>query len=71
MAILSFTLNRVYTEWYRNKGYSFTIIVRGSILHVDVADGRATFKISEGDSVTVEIFGKKYEITKEGVSVEY
>ncbi len=25
LAILSFTLNRVYTEWYRNKGYSFTI----------------------------------------------
>ncbi|WP_312046174.1 peptidoglycan-binding protein [Anaerotignum sp.] len=23
--ILSFTLNRVYTEWYRNKGYDFTI----------------------------------------------
>ena len=22
---MSFTLNRVYTEWYRNKGYSFTI----------------------------------------------
>lgn len=25
LAILSFTLNRVYTEWYRNKGYNFTI----------------------------------------------
>lgn len=25
IAIVSFTLNRVYTEWYRNKGYSFTI----------------------------------------------
>lgn len=24
-AILSFTINRVYTEWYRNKGYNFTI----------------------------------------------
>lgn len=23
--ILSFTLNRVYTEWYRNKGFDFTI----------------------------------------------
>ena len=22
---MSFTLNRVYTEWYRNKGYDFTI----------------------------------------------
>ena len=25
LAIISFTLNRVYTEWYRNKGYDFTI----------------------------------------------
>lgn len=25
LAIMSFTLNRVYTEWYRNKGYEFTI----------------------------------------------
>lgn len=25
LAILSFTLNRVYTEWYRNQGYDFTI----------------------------------------------
>lgn len=25
LAIMSFTLNRVYTEWYRNKQYDFTI----------------------------------------------
>lgn len=25
LAILSFTLNRVYTEWYKSKGYNFTI----------------------------------------------
>ena len=25
LAIISFTLNRVYTEWYRGKGYDFTI----------------------------------------------
>ena len=25
LAIMSFTLNRVYTEWYRNKGHDFTI----------------------------------------------
>ena len=25
LAIMSFTLNRVYKEWYRNKGYDFTI----------------------------------------------
>lgn len=25
LAILSFTLNRIYTEWYRNQGFNFTI----------------------------------------------
>ncbi len=25
LVIMSFTLNRVYTEWYRNRGYNFTI----------------------------------------------
>lgn len=25
LAIMSFSLNRVYTEWYRNQGYDFTI----------------------------------------------
>lgn len=25
LAIISFALNRIYTEWYRSKGYSFTI----------------------------------------------
>ena len=25
LAIMSFTLNRVYTEWYRGRGYDFTI----------------------------------------------
>lgn len=25
LTIMSFTMNRVYTEWYRNKGYDFTI----------------------------------------------
>ncbi len=25
LAIISFTMNRIYTEWYRSKGYDFTI----------------------------------------------
>ena len=28
LAIMSFTLNRVYTEWYRNKGYDFRCQLR-------------------------------------------
>lgn len=33
LAIQSFTLNRVYTEWYRNKGYNFTITTSTAFDH--------------------------------------
>jgi hypothetical protein len=33
LAIMSFTLNRVYTEWYRNKGYNFTITTSTAFDH--------------------------------------
>ncbi len=33
LAIMSFTLNRVYTEWYRNKGYDFTITSSTAVDH--------------------------------------
>ncbi len=34
LAILSFTLNRVYTEWYRNQGYNFTITASTAYDHM-------------------------------------
>lgn len=47
LAILSFTLNRVYTEWYRNKGYSFTITSSTAFDHKWI-NGRNIFQnISE------------------------
>ena len=51
--------------------YSFTIVVKGSILRVEVADKKATFTVLEGNNVEINIYNKKYEITKDGVSVEY
>ena len=33
LAIMSFTLNRVYTEWYRGKGYNFTITSSTAYAH--------------------------------------
>ena len=33
LAIMSFTLNRVYTEWYRNRGYDFTISSSTAVDH--------------------------------------
>ncbi len=42
LAIQSFTLNRVYTEWYRNRGYTFTITNSTAYDHKWVA-GRNIF----------------------------
>lgn len=38
LAIQSFTLNRVYTEWYRNKGYNFTITSSTAYDHKFIPD---------------------------------
>ena len=38
LAIQSFTLNRVYTEWYRNKGYTFTITSSTAYDHKFIPD---------------------------------
>ena len=52
LAIMSFTLNRVYTEWYRNKGYDFTITSSTAFDHKWV-NGRNIFEsISQvGDEI--------------------
>ena len=42
LAIMSFTLNRVYTEWYRGKGYNFTITSSTAFDHKFVY-GRNTY----------------------------
>lgn len=53
LAIMSFTLNRVYTEWYRNKGNYFTITSSTAYDHKWM-HGRNVFeKIAE---VTDEVF---------------
>ncbi len=43
LAIMSFTLNRVYTEWYRNRGYDFTITSSTAFDHKWV-NGRNIFE---------------------------
>lgn len=42
LAILSFTLNRVFTEWYRNQGFNFTLTSSTAFDHKWVP-GRNTF----------------------------
>lgn len=43
LAIMSFTLNRVYTEWYRNQGYTFTITTSTAYDHKFIP-GKNTFE---------------------------
>ena len=53
LAIMSFTLNRVYTEWYRNKGYDFTITSSTAYDHKWINNRNVFESISE---VVDEIF---------------
>lgn len=53
LAIQSFTLNRVYTEWYRNKGYNFTITSSTAFDHKWIYERNIFETISE---VVDEVF---------------
>ena len=54
LAIMSFTLNRVYTEWYRNQGFDFTISSSTAFDHKWIAKRNVFDTISE---VVEELFG--------------
>lgn len=62
LAILSFVLNRVYTEWYRGKGYDFTI-TNSTAFDQSFVYGRNIF---ENISVVVDEIFTTY-ITKPGI----
>lgn len=53
LAIMSFTMNRVFTEWYRNKGYEFTITSSTAYDHKWIHNRNVFDSISE---VVDEIF---------------
>ncbi|MDO4555208.1 MAG: peptidoglycan-binding domain-containing protein [Lachnospiraceae bacterium] len=53
LAIMSFTLNRVYTEWYRNKGYDYTITSSTAFDHKWIR-GKNTYDTI--DTIVDEIF---------------
>lgn len=54
LAIMSFTLNRVYTEWYRNQGYSFTITSSTAFDHKWIY-GKSTY--DSIDAVVERLYG--------------
>lgn len=63
LAILSFTLNRVYTEWYRGKGYPFTV-TSSTAFDQSYFHGRTIFE--EIGAVVDDLFTTY--ITREGIS---
>ena len=63
LAILSFTLNRVYTEWYRGKGYDFTI-TSSTAFDQSYVHGRTVF---EEIGVVVDDLFTTY-VTREGIA---
>ena len=63
LAIISFTLNRVYTEWYRGKGYDFTI-TSSTAFDQSFSYGRTIF---EEIGVVVDDLFTTY-VTREGIS---
>ncbi len=62
LAILSFTLNRIFTDWYRRRGYAFTI-TSSAAYDQAFAYGRNTY---ENISVLVEELFTTY-ITRPGI----
>ena len=62
LAIMSFTLNRVYTEWYRNQGYDFTITSSTAFDHKWIFDRN----IFETISVVVDEIFDNY-LSRRGV----
>lgn len=54
LAIMSFTLNRVYTEWYRNQGFDFTITSSTAYDHKWIPERNIFDTIS---AIVDELFG--------------
>jgi maltose phosphorylase len=51
------------------KGYSFEVTYHGSVLRVEVSQGKAVIRVKDGAPVTVKIAGKTQEVNRDGVSI--
>jgi maltose phosphorylase len=54
----------------RWKAYSFRVFYAGALLSVQVTKERALFKVVDGNSVTLSIYGQPRQVTKEGLEVK-
>ncbi len=64
--ILSFNPS-IPTHW---NGYSFQVTYRGSVLRVEVSQGKAVIRVIDGEPVCLKICGQVMEIDKDDISVE-
>lgn len=71
IAIISFTLNRVFTEWYRSKGYSFTITSTTSFDHKYMHERNIFDTISVSVDEVFNTFIKRPSTSRQPLLAQY
>lgn len=71
IAIISFTLNRVFTEWYRSKGYNFTITSTTSLDHKFIYNRNIFSNISVAVDEVFNTFIKRPSNSRQPLLAQY
>ncbi len=71
IAIISFTLNRVFTEWYRSKGYNFTITSTTSFDHKYIHERNVFENISIAVDEIFNTFIKRPSTSRQPLLAQY
>lgn len=66
-AILSFSPS-IPEEW---SSYQFSILIHNSLVHIKVSKENVHFEVKEGSNVDVAIYGKRYTLGQEGLTLDY
>jgi len=64
--VLSFKPS-IPTHW---NGYSFQVAYCGSVIRVQVLQGKAILRLIDGEPISVKVCGQVMEVNREGVSIE-
>lgn len=71
VAIISFTLNRVFTEWYRSKGYNFTITSTTNFDHKFIYNRNIFTNISHAVDDIFNMFIKRPTTARQPLLAQY
>ena len=55
----------------RWRALDFSILYRGSVIRIRMEKGRTSFRVTEGEPLTVEIYGRGYKLGPEELSVPF